>query len=163
METVYVETTIPSYLAAWPSRDLIAAAHQQITHEWWLTARLRYDLYVSANVMIEIRAGDATAAVRRLEIVSGLPILEMNDDVRELLRVYDKRLGMEGGGLADLPHFAFAVVYEMDYLLSWNCTHIVNGHIIRRLNNVNAELNLKTPVVVTPEELLVPPPFEELR
>jgi hypothetical protein len=38
---VYIETTIPSYLAAWPSRDLLQAARQQITHDWWTNRRLR--------------------------------------------------------------------------------------------------------------------------
>ena len=78
MPTVYLETTIPSYLAAPPSRDLIIAAHQQITHEWWRTARHRFDLYVSESVMDEIRAGDPATAAFRLQIVKGLPVLEVN-------------------------------------------------------------------------------------
>jgi hypothetical protein len=60
----YLETTIPSYLAAHPSRDLIIAARQQITHEWWRDARKRLDLYVSAAVLDEIRSGDPDAVVR---------------------------------------------------------------------------------------------------
>ncbi|MFQ6105400.1 MAG: hypothetical protein ACE5OP_14085 [Candidatus Glassbacteria bacterium] len=76
------------------------------------------------------------------------------EDVRALVRVYDRKLGLTGGARADLPHFAFAVAYEMDYLLTWNCAHIANGVIIRRLLNVNAKLNRHTPLIVIPEKIL---------
>jgi hypothetical protein len=113
MPTIYLETTIPSYLAARPSRDLIIAAHQQITHEWWRDAGNRFALYISEAVLAEIRAGDPDAAARRLTIVDGLPILALNDDVRALVHAYDHHLGLWGRGRADLPHLAFAVAYEI--------------------------------------------------
>ena len=94
--------------------------------------------------------------MRRLAYVDGLPILAVNDDVRALVNVYDKRLGLEGRARGDLPHFAFAVAYEVDYLVTWNCAHIANGEMIRRLLRVNAELNRFTPLIVTPEEILEP-------
>jgi len=153
MPTVYVETTIPSYLAAYPSRDIVIAGHQQITHDWWRTARDRFDLYISEAVLQEIRAGDPDAAARRLAFVDGLPILSLNEDVRALVQVYDKGLGLTGRGRADLPHFAFAVAYELDYLVTWNCAHIANGEMIHRLLEVNAGLNRFTPLIVTPEAL----------
>jgi hypothetical protein len=46
---VYIETTIPSYLAARPSRDLLIAAHRQITREWWDRRRMAFDLFVSES------------------------------------------------------------------------------------------------------------------
>ena len=72
MQTVYLETTIPSYLAAKASRDLIVAAHQRITQDWWETARHRFELYVSEAVLDEVRAGDPDAVARRLEYVENL-------------------------------------------------------------------------------------------
>ncbi len=161
MPSVYLETTIPSYLAAQPSRDLIMAAHQQITHDWWLNARDRFDLYISEAVLNEIRGGDPDAAVRRLAIVNGLPVLQLNDDVRNLVHEYDRRLGLAGRARADLPHFAFAVAYQMDYLVTWNCRHIANGEVIRRLLVANAELQRATPLLVTPEEILYTPDEDE--
>jgi len=161
MPSVYVETTIPSYLAAYPSRDLVMAAHQQITRDWWRTARERFDLYISEAVLNEIRGGDPEAAARRLEMLGGLPVLALTDDVRNLVREYVPRLGLPGRGRADLPHFAFAVAYEMDYLVTWNCRHIANGEIIRRLMDANTELNRPTPLIVTPEEILDIPGEEE--
>ena len=154
MLKVYLETTVPSYLAAYPSRDLIIAAHQRISQDWWSTARARFDLFVSEAVLAEIRAGDPEAVSRRLQMIEDVPILELNDDVRSLAACYDERLGLAGRARADIPHFAFAVSYEMDYLVTWNCAHIANGEMIRRLLRVNAELGRATPLIVTPEEIL---------
>ena len=153
MPTVYLETTIPSYLAARPSRDPIVVAHQQITRDWWNGARERFDLYISEAVLTEIRAGDADVAARRLAILEGLPILELNDDIRYLVHVYSGRLGLTGGARADLLHIAFAVSYMMDNLVTWNCSHIANRTVIRRLMDVNLDLGRHTPEIVTPEEI----------
>ena len=78
----------------------------------------------------------------------------MNDDVRTLAMHYRKTLGLSGKAQADIPHFAFAVSYQMDYLVTWNCSHIANGEMIKRLMTVNAVIKRPTPVIVTPEELL---------
>jgi len=104
--------------------------------------------------MAEIRAGDPEVVDRRLQFVEGLPILEQTSDVRILAHHYDKVLGLSGKARADIPHFAFAVSYEMDYLVTWNCSHIANGEMIRRLMRANDELNRATPLIVTPEEIL---------
>ena len=151
--TVYLETTIPSYLAGRPSRDLVIAAHQQITHDWWRHAKKYFDLYVSEAVLEEIRAGDPALASRRLEIVEGLPVLELRQDVRDLVRIYSERLNFPPQARADVLHIAFAVSYKLDYLVTWNCKHIANGHSIRRLLRINQEIQRPTPVILTPEEL----------
>ncbi len=140
---------------------LIMAAHQQITHDWWLNAKDRFDLYISDAVLNEIRGGDPDAAARRLAIVDGLPVLQLTEDVRNLVHEYDQRLGLVGPARADLPHFAFAVAYRMDYLVTWNCRHIANGEVIRRLLDANAELQRPTPLLITPEEILSTPDEDE--
>jgi hypothetical protein len=152
-ETVYLETTIPSYLAGRPNRDLVIAAHQQITHEWWNRAKESFDLYVSEAVLEEIRAGDPAVAAKRLEIVSGIPVLELRQDVRDLVRLYSDRLNFPPQAQADVLHIAFAVSYGLDYLVTWNCKHIANGYFIRRLLRVNQEIRRATPIILTPEEL----------
>jgi len=152
--TVYLETSVPSYLVARSSRDLIVAAHQQITQEWWATAFERFDMYVSDAVIDEMGAGDVDYSARRLGLVSELGVLAFTTDVENLIHSYHERLGLVGSATADLPHFAYAVAYEMDYLVTWNCKHIANGQVIRRLNQINSEIQRHTPVIVTPEELL---------
>jgi len=151
--TVYLETTIPSYLAGRPSRDLVAAAHQQVTHDWWASAESRFDLFVSEAVLAECQAGDPSVAARRLEIVQSLPVLVLNDDVRDLVRTYSSRLGLPPQAGADVLHIAFAVSYELDYLVTWNCRHIANGATIYRLIGINNDLGRHTPLILTPEEL----------
>ena len=74
---VYLETTIPSYLVARPSRDLLIAAHQQLTREWWESRGPQFDLFVSEPVLDEAAAGDAILAKKRLALlgteISGEP------------------------------------------------------------------------------------------
>lgn len=154
MQKVYLETTIPSYLAAKVSRDLVIAAHQQITQEWWQTAHGRFELYISEAVLDEVRAGDPEAVERRLQLIESLPVLALNKDVRSLTRHYDRTLGLSGKARADIPHLAYAVAYQMDYLVTWNCAHLANGEMIRRLFEANAQLGRSTPLIVTPEEIL---------
>jgi len=151
---VYLETTIPSYLASRPSRDLVVAAHQQVTWDWWRGARQRFELFISELVLEEIRAGDAEAAARRSEFVVDLPVLRIDDEVRILARAYQEELGLPGS--ADVLHIASAVRYEMDYLITWNCAHIANGAVIRRLMQANVRLRRSTPLVLTPDALLEP-------
>ena len=70
---LYLETTIPSYPAGRPSRDLLVAAHQQATRDWWESRRRDFDLYVSELVIQEVRAGDAQLANRRLDLLRTCP------------------------------------------------------------------------------------------
>jgi hypothetical protein len=158
MRTVYVETTIPSYLAAKPSRDLVVSAHQQITAEWWERARQVFDLRVSSLVIEELAEGDPAVALRRLEAVRGLPVLAISPRVVHLAAEYDTRLNLGGDTRNDLTHLAFAVVYEADYLITWNCRHLANATLVRRISDLNRDLGEFMPMIVTPEEL---PPEDE--
>jgi hypothetical protein len=81
---VYLETTIVSYLTARPSRDLITAAHQQITQQWWDTQRTRFDLFVASPVLQEAQAGDPEAAARRLAALHGMPLLTLSEEATRL-------------------------------------------------------------------------------
>ena len=155
--TLYVESTIPSYLAARPSRDLVVAAHQQVTHDWWERSRSRFDLFISEAVTLEIDAGDLDAAARRRAFVEDLHVLSVTDDVEALAQSYQQRLGIPQAAELDVLHLACAVVYDIDYLLTWNCRHLANGVVVRRLQTINLDLGRKTPIIVTPEELLETP------
>ncbi|HSB05557.1 MAG TPA: type II toxin-antitoxin system VapC family toxin [Thermodesulfobacteriota bacterium] len=155
--SLYLESTIISYLAAYPSRDLIVAAHQQITHEWWDQVRPKFNNYISQAVLDEISIGDPDAASRRRALAAGLPILALTEEVELLAEEYVSKLGLPRGAQLDAVHLACAVFYEVDYLLTWNCAHLANGLVIKRLQRVNAALGRSTPVIATPEELLTSP------
>ncbi len=154
MPSVYVETTIPSYLTAAPSRDLVVAGHQQVTHTWWRTARQRFDLFISEAVLREVRAGDREYAARRLEVLAAIPVLPLNQEIRSLADQYQAELRLPKKAAADALHIALAVFYEMDYLVTWNCAHIANGYVLRALMNLNQSLGRYTPLLLTPDELL---------
>jgi hypothetical protein len=81
---VYIETTIPSYLAARPSRDLLIAAHQQITRDWWESRGPRFDLYVSEPVLEEAAAGDVILAKKRLELLADIRVLALTEGILKL-------------------------------------------------------------------------------
>jgi hypothetical protein len=152
--TLYLESSVISYQTAKPSRDVIVAGHQQITHQWWEKARPRFDLYISEVVRQEISLGDPDAAMERLAAVRGVPLLAITDRERALARTYRAGLDLGRRGRLDLLHLACAVNYELDFLLTWNCAHLANGMVISRVQTINAGLRLRTPIILTPEGLL---------
>ena len=152
--TVYIETSVISYLTAKPSRDLIVAAHQQITLDWWETALPHYDTFVSPIVLDEISRGDVNAVRARLEKVSSFPILEVLPEIRNLADIYFSKLDIPGKARADSYHLAVAAWHGIDFLVSWNCTHIVNGRIKMAIEEINARQGIRTPIICTPEELM---------
>jgi len=155
--TVYIETTIPSYLVAEPSRDVVVAGHQRTTHDWWKTADERFELVISELVHQELSGGNPELAAKRLAVVKEFPILGANAAVEELVKTYGKELGLVGRARGDIPHFAFCVAYEVDYLATWNCAHLANAIVVRRLREINLRLGLWLPIICTPEELMPEP------
>ena len=151
---VYLETTIISYLAARPSRDLIIAAHQQITQEWWTMRRIHYELYVSQLVVHEAQQGDVDAAARRLLLLQGLPLLELNDSATILAEEFVRRKAIPKQANEDALHVALATVHGVDYLLTWNCKHIANAERWLAIADVCNEQGYEPPIICTPEELL---------
>lgn len=150
---VYLETTIPSYLTAWPSRDLVKAAHQQITREWWQN-RTRFDLYISQLVLREASGGDAEAARLRLEALRGIPVLALSPAASALAQQLVQQGLLPENTVADALHIAIAVVNGMDYLLTWNCAHIANAALRHRIEAICRASGYEPPVLCTPEELM---------
>jgi len=154
MERVYIESTIPSYLTANPSSDLIAAARQLATKSWWEEERLLYELFTSQVVIVECQQGDAEAAEKRLEAIADIPVLEISEEMTELAALIFERLGIPDRARDDALHIAIACVHEMDYLLSWNFKHIVNASLIKKLRVITQETGYYLPQICTPEELI---------
>ena len=153
---VYLESSVISYLAARPSRDIVATAHQQVTREWWEKSRRRFDLFVSGVVLNEIRRGDAAASELRLQYVAALPVLEADDQARLLAAQILKTSALPEKAAADAAHIAIATVNGIDFLLTWNCTHIANGFVQRAISRLSRETGFEPPTIVTPEELTEP-------
>lgn len=151
---VYIETTIVSYLAARPSRDLISLAHQQITQDWWDGRRSHFELFVSELVVREAGMGDGEAASRRLALVQPLPMLQLNDVASHLARTLMKRNAIPAKAVEDALHISVATAHGMDYLLTWNCKHIANAETRNLIVTTCRAEGYEPPIICTPEELL---------
>jgi hypothetical protein len=150
----YLETTIVSYLAAWPSRDLVTAAHQQITHDWWRTRRDEFDVFISEIVVQEASAGDPDAATRRHGWLQGIPLLAQCPDVALLAQKLVADVPLPATAVIDALHIAIAAVNGMDYLLTWNRTHIANAALRSQIEAVCRAAGYVPPIICTPEELM---------
>ena len=153
METVYIETTIVSYLVARPSRDLVLAAHQETTREWWLQERLQYRCVTSEEVLREASMGEPEMSRRRLEELAGMALLRVDDAVRLLARDMLKEKLLPPAVVSDATHAAVASLHRVDYLLTWNCRHLANPHLQKKLRAFMAARGLVLPEICTPIEL----------
>ena len=152
---VYLETTIPSLLTGWPSRDLVTAADQQVTREWWQTRRHDFELFVSELVEEEAARGDKQAAVERLALVRSLPLLEINADVERVARAVLQSGLVPAKAANDALHLAVATVHRMHFLLTWNCRHLANAAIAGGLATACHKAGYEMPVICTPRELML--------
>lgn len=150
----YIETTIVSYLTAQPSRDVILAAHQQITDQWWHERRARFELYTAQPVVDEAAEGHAEAAERRLEKLTPLPLLDITEEVSRVAEALLRRGPIPRKAAVDAVHIAAAAVHSMDYLLTWNCKHIANAAMRNKIEAIIRSNGYEPPILCTPEELL---------
>ncbi len=151
---IYLESTIPSYLVARPARDLLQAARQQLTRDWWELKRGQHELFSSQVVLDEVAAGEATMARRRLKLLRDVPLLELSAAANRLGReiLLSGLLPVSADG--DAAHIAVATLHRMDILLTWNCRHIANVAIQHRLRRLVESKGFSLPALATPEEFM---------
>jgi len=152
--TVYLETTIVSYLTARPSRDLRVRGHQVATHRWWDDERGRYSTLISTRVIEEARRGDPEAAAKRLAILSALEVLADRPEIEALATLLRDEIPIPERYSFDAFHMAFAIHYRLDYLLTWNCSHLANAECSRRLADLSREHGFWLPIICTPDNLI---------
>ena len=153
-ESIYIETTIPSLLVARPSRQLVEAARQQLTRIWWDDHRLNYDLTCSQTVLDECARGESEMAAKRLGLLNSIPLLDLSADVLTISKDLLNREIIPPKAADDAIHIAVAAVHEIDYLLTWNCKHIANPHLRRRISDCLSAHGLRPPTICTPENLI---------
>jgi hypothetical protein len=151
---LYLETTIASYLTARPSRDLNEARLQRITSRWWNSWRTQFEIYVSDVVKREAGNGDPEAAQRRLELIESYPQLKKDARCRALA------IRLMGGCVLppeardDAEHIAIASVHRMEFLLSWNCAHLANEQMAKKIRGLCQSEGYSCPILCTPKQLL---------
>jgi predicted nucleic acid-binding protein len=152
--TLYMETSIPSYMLADPSRDPLVVTRQEATRAWWHRDHARFEVFVSDAVLDEAERGDRSAAKRRRDFLERFPVLPDSPEVQRLTELYFRERIVPSQKAADAAHLAFASVYRIEFLCTWNFKHLANAFALRRLRALNEKRGLFTPYVCTPDELL---------
>lgn len=150
---VYVETTVVSYLTARPSREIVRAAQQEITQEWWRSQRGRFDLVASQLVILEAAAGDVQAAEERLKVLRGLRLVEANEAAELLAVALLDAAALPAKASRDALHVAICATNGVDYLLTWNCTHLANAMLREKIESTCVRAGYQPPIIATPEQL----------
>jgi len=150
---VYIESSVISYLTARPSRDVITAARQAITLDWWQNQRHKYEVYISALVEEEISSGDPTAAEQRLRAVSSLFSVAISSEAQEMAASLIASRAVPPDCVEDAMHIAIASAQGTEYLLTWNFKHINNAETKSLIANIIEASGYICPILCSPEEL----------
>jgi predicted nucleic acid-binding protein len=153
-ETVYIETSIFGYLTARSTDNLILAANMKITQDWWNIRRSSFVLYASEIVEDEAARGDAAIAAQRLNLLQSIMFLDFTEETIELAQEFLQKSNLPPKASNDALHIALATVYGLDYLLTWNCKHMANAQIQKKLSQISSKLGYELPIICTPYELM---------
>jgi hypothetical protein len=152
--SVYIETTIVSFLTARPSRDVIARAHQEITRKWWRTRRAEFELFASPFVLQEAAGGDPAQGQLRLAALKGIPLLALTPQANHLAAAFIARGPIPRKANIDAIHIGIAAAHGVNYLMTWNCAHIANASMRGSIEDICRSMGCEPPILCTPEELM---------
>ena len=152
--SVYLETSVISYCAAESSRDIVLLGKQTVTRDWWENHLSKFQTFLSPIVLEEIQRGNPKAASSRINLVKGVPLLGVNNEIIELAKTIYQEIQLPQKAQADAYHIAIPSFHQIDFLLTWNCSHIANPFIQRQLRRIIEACGYQPPVICTPQELL---------
>ena len=154
LPTVYLETSVISYLTARLSRDLIRAARQQLTRRLWEDHRNDYHFVTSRLVEKEAAAGNVREAAKRLEVVAATEMIRVPREAQRLARAIMQNSNLPPKALNDAGHVAIAAVNGIEYLTTWNLRHLANVTIRRTIEETCRKNGYATPLICTPDQLI---------
>ncbi len=154
MAALYIETSIVSYLRQPPSSQVVIAARQLLTRQWWDEERADYELVTSQYVLDEASAGDPVLAAERLQSLDGIPLLPLDPEIGVVAKEIISRAILPPKASIDALHIAIVAYHRIEYLLTWNCRHIANARILPRIHEVLADLGIPIPIICTPGEMV---------
>lgn len=152
-QSVYIESSVISYLVARPSRDVVVAARQAITETWWQSQRAEFDIFVSSLVVQEISRGDAAASEKRLQAVENIPLLATSPEAQRLAEDLLAKGAVPANSEEDALHIAIAAAGGIEFLLTWNFKHINNAQTKAFITTVVESHGFACPILCSPEEL----------
>ena len=134
IQRAYLDASVPSAF-----HDERAPDRQRLTQEFWFGRLLAFEAVISDVVLQEI---EDTPVVEKREIlktlVDGFTVMPFDDEARSLSEEYISRGIFPERYAADAQHVAIAAVNGIDYLCSWNFTHLVRVATRREVNLVNS-------------------------
>ena len=152
-KSVYIESSVISYLVARPSRDVIVAARQTITEIWWRERRTEFDLYISTLVKQEIERGNIEVAEKRLNVVKDIPLVSTSSEAQHLAEDLITYGTVPANSEEDALHIGLATAAGIDFLLTWNFKHINNAHSKANIIAIIENHGFICPILCSPEEL----------
>jgi hypothetical protein len=152
--TVYLDTTIPSFLTAWQSENPERARKQRVTREWWELHRWQFDVRISEHVRKEAAKGDAQAALERWGLLKSLEEVKPKSGAEELAGTLMSRCGLAENAHMDARHVALAAMHALKFLLTWNCTHLANEVLRPKMTHICRKAGYDCPRIVTPDEIM---------
>ena len=153
--SVYIETSVISYLTNRPALDVITAGHQATTCQWWEEQRSKYDVVVSQFVLDEAASGDSVAAAKRVATLAGIKRLNVQrPEITRLAQALLFQRALPQKAFVDALHIAVSAVSGVEILLTWNFKHIANGAMMSRIERVCSEAGYRCPRLLTPLQLL---------
>ena len=157
MDSVYIETSIVSHASAWPNSDPAVAVLQDQAKRWLAAEAPNYKLVTSQFVIDEATRGDPDAVARRLALLADIPVLLPDARVEQIAEEIISRSLMPATARLDALHVASAAVGGVEYMLTQNCRHIANAHVLPRVYDLLEELGLPRLLICTPAEFLGDP------
>jgi predicted nucleic acid-binding protein len=154
MDIVYIETSIVSHATAWPSSNTATAVLQDQAKRWMHEQAASYELVTSQIVLAEAQRGDPDAASRRLAMLADVPVLDENPDTETLADELVSHSLIPTTARLDALHVATAALAGVQYLLTQNCRHIANAHVLPRVYRLLDDLGLPGLLIATPIEFL---------
>lgn len=151
--TVYVETSVVSAYDD-PREDPESQRQRLATVEWWEHERPYFELCGSLAILAELERVAFPGREAAMKLLGSMRMLPITPEVRGAAEVYRRHLVMPDEPFGDAFHLAVASVYEIDYLLTWNCKHLANTKKARHVQTINRRLGLLTPIMLTPEMLI---------
>jgi predicted nucleic acid-binding protein len=154
--SIYLDSSVPSYWLDQGPDPIIHARHLT-TRKWWANHLPRFDVYISQFVLDELADGDPERAAKRLDLVKDFPLLKTVEEVEQAALFYVRNLAMPSSNRRDAFHLALAAVHEIEYLVTWNFAHLANAGKRRHIEVLNRRLHLVSPIICSPEELMLEP------
>ena len=150
-KSVYFDATIPNFMY---DQRQEAAVFVRETNSWWSEEREYFDIWASEATLDEVGSGDYPHKDRAIEFASHLHILPPDPEIIEIAQTYIDHYLMPQSLKGDALHLAYASFYKMDFLLTWNCTHLANANKTQHIAILNTRLQLAVPEITTPLQLV---------